>query len=382
MSRRDERQPLIKFVDLQGQHDEIRAEIDAAVSAVIDSGQFVLGPEVQAFEREFAEACGTKHAVGTDSGTSALRLALRSLGIGQGHEVITVSLTFWATTAAILEVGAVPVLVDVDSETCNIDVSMIEAAITPRTKAIVPVHLYGRCADMDPILEIAERYGIHVVEDAAQAAGSTYKGRPAGSLGHMACFSFYPAKNLGALGDAGAVVTDDAAFAERLRVLRDHGAPKKYTHETLGYNSRLDEIQAAVLRVKLPYLKQWNERRRSAARLYRQIVEGVDVFPEDDGQNYHLFPVLSPARDGIRRHLSQAGIETGIHYPIPVHLQPAYLHAGLAPMELPHTEQICARTLSLPMHSQLSEWHVKLVADAIREYSELPKAARESLSSA
>jgi dTDP-4-amino-4,6-dideoxygalactose transaminase len=362
---------LIRFVDLAAQHQEIRDELDAAIGQVIDSGQFVLGPQVEAFEGEFAQYCGVAYGVGTNSGTSALHLALLAADVGPGDEVITVSLTFWATVAAVLYTGATPVLVDVDPTTCNIDPAAFERAITARTKAVMPVHLYGRCADMDAITEVARKHGLVIIEDAAQAAGATYKGRPAGSLGDMACFSFYPAKNIGAIGEGGMVVTDNATYAERIRVMRDHGSRQKYTHEVLGYNYRLEAIQGAALRVKLKRLNAWNEARRVLAADYRRLIEGVALLPtaSDAGENNHIFPVLSPGRDALRRYLSDQGVETGIHYPIPVHQQPAYSSLVARRQSLPHTERICKQVLSLPMHPHLRREDVVSVAERIRVFT-------------
>jgi dTDP-4-amino-4,6-dideoxygalactose transaminase len=374
------RPTLIPFVDLKAQHIEIREELDAAIAQVIDAGQFVLGPQVEAFERKFAEHCGVTHAVGTNSGTSALHLALLAAGVGPGHEVITVSLTFWATVAAVLYTGATPVLVDVDPKTCNMDPAAFERAITKRTKAVLPVHLYGRCADMDAITAIAGQHEIVVVEDAAQAVGSSYKGRQAGSLGDIACFSFYPAKNLGAIGEGGIVVTNNQAYAERVRVLRDHGSRQKYSHEVLGYNNRLDAIQGAALLVKLKRIDRWNEARERLARDYRRLIEGVALLdrPEDRVENHHIFPAFSPRRDALRRHLRDEGIETGIHYPIPAHLQPAFSHLGLGQVGLAQTERICSQVLSLPMHAHLGAEDVDRVVASIKTFSERGRVRNRS----
>jgi dTDP-4-amino-4,6-dideoxygalactose transaminase len=363
---------LIRFVDLAAQHQEIRDELDAAIGQVIDSGQFVLGPQVEAFEGEFAQYCGVAYGVGTNSGTSALHLALLAADVGPGDEVITVSLTFWATVAAVLYTGATPVLVDVDPTTCNIDPAAFERAITARTKAVMAVHLYGRCADMDAITEVARKHGLVVIEDAAQAAGATYKGRPAGSFGDMACFSFYPAKNIGAIGEAGMVVTDNTSYADRIRVLRDHGSRQKYSHEVLGYNYRLEAIQAAALRVKLKRLTAWNKARQALAAEYRRLIPGPALLPkaQDGEESNHIFPILSPRRDELRRYLGDRGIETGIHYPIPAHQQPAFSRLGLSQMELPHTERVCRQVLSLPMHPHLSLEEVAQVAASIGKFSE------------
>lgn len=364
------RTTLISFVDLEAQHDEIREELNAAIAQVIDTGQFVLGPQVEAFEREFAVHCGVAHAVGTNSGTSALHLALLAAGVGPGDEVITVSLTFWATVAAVLYTGATPVLVDVDPKSCNMDPSAFERAITKKTKAVLPVHLYGRCADMDAIATVARPHNIVIIEDAAQAIGSSYKGRAAGSLGDIACFSFYPAKNLGAIGEGGIVVTNNQAYDERVRLLRNHGSSQKYSHEALGYNYRLEAMQGAALLVKLKRVDRWNLARRELAIRYRRLIEGDALLdePHDGVENHHIFPILSPRRDALRRHLRVEGIETGIHYPIPAHLQPAFLQRGLEQSSLPHTERICRQVLSLPMHPYLSTEDVAKVASSIREW--------------
>jgi dTDP-4-amino-4,6-dideoxygalactose transaminase len=366
-----ERSKVIQFVDLRRQHEEIREELGAAVASVIESARFILGPEVEAFEREFADHCGVAHAVGTNSGTSALHLALLAAGVGPGDEVITVGLTFWATVAAILYTGATPVLVDVDPNTCTLDPRCLDRAITKNTRAILPVHLYGRCADMDAILAIGRERGVLVIEDAAQAVGSTYKHRPAGSLGDIACFSFYPAKNLGAIGEGGAIVTDSLAVAERVRTLRDHGSTQKYTHQLLGYNYRMEAIQGAALRVKLKRVAEWNKARTAMAARYRQAITGVELLAEaeDGAQNYHIFPVLSERRDALRSHLGDKGIETGIHYPVPAHRQPVFLDLGLSPVDLPVTETVCDRVLSLPMHPHLTASEVETVVLSIREFA-------------
>ncbi len=364
------RTSLIRFVDLAAQHEEIRDELQAAVGKVIDSGLFVLGPQVEAFEREFAGYCGVAYGVGTNSGTSALHLALLAAGIGPGDEVVTVSLTFWATVAAILYTGATPVLVDVDPATCNLDPLAFERAITKKTKAVIAVHLYGRCADMDAIADVARKHRLVIVEDAAQAIGSTYNGRSAGSLGDIACFSFYPAKNLGAIGEGGMVATNNRAYADRVRILRDHGSRHKYSHDILGYNYRLEAIQGAALRVKLKRLAAWNEARRELAAEYRRLVKGVALLAKEKhgDENHHIFPVLSAQRDALRQHLSDRGIETGVHYPVPVHLQPAFSLLELERLSLPHTERICNQVLSLPMHPHLTMADIAQVAESIRAF--------------
>jgi dTDP-4-amino-4,6-dideoxygalactose transaminase len=340
---------LIRFVDLVSLHEEIRDELRTAIDRVIKDGRFILGPEVEALEKEFAQLCGVDHGIGTNSGTSALHLALLAAGIGPGDEVITVSLTFWATVAAIIYTGATPVLVDVDPQTCNLDPSAIEGAITKRTKAVMPVHLYGRCADMDAITRVARQHGLLIVEDAAQAAGSTYMGRPAGSLGDIACFSFYPAKNLGA-----------------------NGSQHKYSHELLGYNYRLEAIQATAIRVKLKRLAKWNTARQSVAAEYRKSIKGAALLakPDNSEENHHIFPVFSSRRNQLREQLERSGIETGIHYPVPSHMQPAFLNRGWGSPNLPVTELVCREVLSIPMHPHLMSEDVTTVAAAINSFAD------------
>jgi dTDP-4-amino-4,6-dideoxygalactose transaminase len=318
---------MIPFLDLAAQYRTIKDEIDEALARVVSKSQFILGPEVEAFEEEFARYCGARHAVGVNNGTSALHLALLAGGIRPGDEVITVSFTFVATVEAILYAGARPVFVDVDPRSCTMDPSKLEDAVTPRTRAILPVHLYGRCADMDPIATVARRHGLLLIEDAAQAQGAAYKERRAGSLGDLACFSFYPGKNLGAFGEGGAVVTSDSELARTVRMLRDHGQSSRYNHDTVGYNARLEGIQGAVLRVKLRYLDGWNEARRVRAGRYRARLGGVPVAFLDDVPYatpvHHIFPVFTKERTALQEHLRTKDVGTGIHYPAPVHLQKA-----------------------------------------------------------
>ncbi len=361
----------IPLIDLRAQYLSIKAEIDAAVARVLDSGWYILGQEVAAFEREFAEYCGAAACVGVGSGTEALHLAMLACGISPGDEVITVSHTAVATVAAITLAGARPVLVDVDPETYTMDPAALEAAITPCTKAIIPVHLYGHPADMVPILEIARQAQVRVIEDCAQAHGATYHGQPVGILGELGCFSFYPTKNLGALGDGGAVVSQDPALAERVRLLREYGwTPQaRYVSQVKGMNSRLDELQAAILRVKLRHLNAWNEVRRALAARYDALLPPAVVRPiERSGCRhvYHLYVVRVPERDQVRARLQAAGIGTGIHYPVPVHQQPAYQDLAPRPEGLPHTERLAGEILSLPMSPTLTEAEVTAVADAIR----------------
>lgn len=358
----------VPFFDIRAQHDSIRAEMDAAIQRVMDSGRFVGGPEVEAFEAEFAQFCEAKHAVGVGNGTDALQLALRVCGVGAGDEVITTAFTFTATAEAIINVGAQPVFVDVD-QTYTLDVAQVAERITHRTKAILPVHLYGQPADMAPLMDLAQRHGLVVVEDAAQGHGARYRGQRVGSLGHIACFSFYVTKNLGALGDAGAIVTNDDGWAQALRRLRDHGRSGHYLHESIGCNSRLDALQAAVLRVKLRHLDSWNASRRSLARLYDELLAtsslGLPYVAPGRELVYHLYVVRAGDREGLIRQLDNAGIGTGIHYPIPLHLQPAYRSLEVQSGSLPNSEAWSNQVVSLPMYAELSPADVRLVVGAI-----------------
>jgi dTDP-4-amino-4,6-dideoxygalactose transaminase len=368
----------VPFGDLKRQNEALRPELDAAFARVLDSGWYILGREVTAFEQEFAAFCGAAHCVGVASGAEALYLALAALGIGPGDEVITVANACMYEVAAILQAGARPVLVDVDPATQTMSPVALAAAITPRTRAIVPVHLFGRLAAMAAIAEVAARHGVPVVEDAAQAHGSfgpDHEGQPrrAGQWGAAACFSFYPSKNLGALGDAGAVVTDDPALAEQLRRLRMYGWERKYhTVDAGGRNSRLDELQAALLRVKLPHLPAGNAARRQRAAWYAELLAGLPLqLPADEpGHIYHLYVVTLPdraRRDALRAHLAAAAIGCDIHYPTPAHLQPAFAGLGYGPGSLPATEELAGRILSLPLFPELTRAEVELVAAAVRE---------------
>ena len=365
----------IPLVDLKAQYLSIKDEIDAAIQRVVDSTSFIMGPEVRAFEEEFARFCGVQHVVGVDSGTAALHLAFLTCDIGPGDEVITTPHTFIATIGMLGRVGARPVFVDIDPRTYNMDPARIEAAITERTKAIMPVHLYGQPAEMDLILEIADRHGLKIIEDAAQAHGAEYKGRRAGSMGHVAIFSFYPGKNLGAYGDAGAVVTDDGEIAEKIRLLRNHGRRDKYEHLLQGFNYRIDTLQAAILRAKLAHLEEWNEARRRHAAAYRDLLNDIDLVlpyePEHVRAVYHLFVVRLQERDALREHLKVRGISTGIHYPIPLHLQPAYRHLGHKEGDFPITAECARQVLSLPMYPELTQAQIEEVARAIKEFMEV-----------
>ena len=359
----------IPFVDLQAQYQSIKHEINEAITRVLDTSAFILGREVEAFEAAFAEYVGAKFCVGVNNGTAAIQLAVMACGIGAGDEVIVPTNSFFATAEGVSTAGATPVFVDADSLSYNIAVSKIEAAITPRTRAIMPVHLYGQSADLDPILEIAARHNLHVIEDAAQAHGSKYKNRRVGALGHAGCFSFYPGKNLGAYGEGGAVVTNNSEIARRVRMLRDHGSERKYHHELIGYNFRLEGIQGAVLGVKLRYLDQWNDLRRAHAARYMELLDGTGlVLPQEMSYArhvYHLFVVQHEERDALQKHLSEVGIQTGIHYPIPIHLQPAYASRGFKVGDFPEAEQQARRVLSLPMFPELTDEQIARIAEKI-----------------
>ena len=360
----------IPLVDLKAQYRSIKSEVDRAIARVLESSQFVLGDEVAAFERQFAAYCSTREAIAVNSGTSALHLALLAAGVGPGDEVITVPFTFVATVSSICYTNARPVFVDVDPTYYTMDPSQLEAAITPRTKAIMPVHLYGQPADMDPVLDIANRHGIAVIEDAAQAHGAEYHGRRCGSMGAVAGFSFYPGKNLGAYGEGGAVVSSDPAMVKTIRMLRDWGAERKYEHALKGFNYRMDGIQGAILRVKMKYIESWTEARRSRAALYARQLEGLPMqLPKERPgcrHVYHVYTVRTRDRQRLQAALLERGIHTGIHYPIPVHLQPAHADLGYARGDFPVAEQLANEVLSLPIYPELSDAHVGEVADALR----------------
>lgn len=361
---------MIPFLDLKAPHQELQSELDEVWARVRDSGWYILGPEVDAFEREYAAYCGAQHCVGVANGLDALHLALRALGVGTGDEVIVPSNTYIATWLAVSQCGAVPVPVEPDPATHNLDPERVEAAITPRTKVILPVHLYGQPADLDSILSIARRYGLRVLEDAAQAHGARYKGQRIGAHGDAVAWSFYPGKNLGALGDAGAVTTNDPELADRLRVLRNYGSRVKYVNEVQGWNSRLDPLQAAILRVKLAHLDEWNARRAEIAALYlRELADCGVVLPQvpDWAQPvWHLFVVRHPRRDDFQQRLAQAGVQTLIHYPIPPHRQAAYAGLGIAPGTLPIAERLAAEVLSLPIGPHLSGAQAEQVVAAVK----------------
>lgn len=359
----------IPLVDLRLQYQTIRHEVTKAVEEVFDGMQLFLGPQVRAFEEEFAAYCGCQYGVGVASGTDALALALRACGITAGDEVITVSHTFIATVEAIALVGATPVFVDVDPETYTLDWRQLEAALTARTRAVLPVHLYGHPVEMQPVLDFARAHGLRVIEDASQAHGALYQGRRVGSLGDVGCFSLYYSKNLGAYGEAGVCVTHDAALAETICLLRDHGSRVRYQHEVLGVNARLDEVQAAMLRVKLPRLDSWNAARQGAADAYtqrlRDLVETVPVVRPWGTHVFYVYVVQVQKRDALRADLERAGVATGVHYPVPAHLQAACARYGYGRGSLPVTEALCQRIVSLPMYPELTTKQIDLVTSAI-----------------
>ncbi|HEV7377605.1 MAG TPA: DegT/DnrJ/EryC1/StrS family aminotransferase [Pyrinomonadaceae bacterium] len=359
----------VPFVDLQAQYKSIKDEIDVAIARVLDNASFILGREVEAFEAAFAEYVGARFCIGVNSGTAAIQLAVTACGLGAGDEVLVPANTFFATAEAVSTASATPVFVDSDSASYNIDVSKIEAAITERTRAIMPVHLYGQAADLDSIFEIAERHNLIVIEDAAQAHGSKYKGRKVGALGRAGCFSFYPGKNLGAYGEGGAVVTNDEEVARRVRLLRDHGSAQKYHHEIVGYNFRLEGIQGAVLNVKLRHLDRWNQLRREHAARYQELLRGsglrLPVEMQYAEHVYHLYVVQSDGRDALQQTLNESGVQTGIHYPIPIHLQPAYASLNYKAGDFPEAERQARRILSLPMFPELTDEQIRQVAEAI-----------------
>jgi dTDP-4-amino-4,6-dideoxygalactose transaminase len=364
---------VIPLVDLTAQHRSIAPQVDAAIAGVLADGHFILGRQVEAFEQAFAAFSGVAHAVGVSSGLDALRLALLALDIGPGDEVIVPANTYIATALAVSAVGARPVLVDCDPQTYLLDVAQAEAAVTTRTRAVIPVHLTGQAVDMDPVLRLADRHGLAVVEDAAQAHGARYKDRPCGSIGTLGCFSFYPSKNLGACGDGGMVTTDDAELARRVRRLRNYGEQAKYQHVDKGLNARLDTIQAAVLLVKLVHLPAWNAARARHAAAYRELLDGLEglVFQQEAPWSthvWHLLVVESDQRDSLRDHLAAAGVDTGIHYPVPIHLQPAYADLGHRRGAFPNAERLARRVLSLPMYPELRSGQIEFVTGAVRRF--------------
>ncbi|MBA3366624.1 MAG: DegT/DnrJ/EryC1/StrS family aminotransferase [Actinobacteria bacterium] len=358
----------VRFLALDRQTARLRDELDTAVARVLESGRFVLGEELEGFEAEFAKFCGTRFAVGVASGTDALTIALQAVGVEPGDEVVTVANTCVPTIVGIEQAGARPVLVDVDPSTYTLDPDRLEEALSARTKAVVPVHLYGQCADMDGILRLAGEAGVQVVEDCAQAHGSAYRGRLAGALGRAAAFSFYPTKNLGAAGDAGAVTTDDPGVAEQARLLRNYGERERFHHVRRGRNSRLDPLQAAVLRTKLPHVERWNERRREVAAVYTAALAGTAVRPPTEAtervHSYHLYVVRAPERERFRTALLERGVDTDVHYPLPVHRQPAYGDLAPAGRSLTVSEELSGSIVSLPLHAELTDEEVAHVAQS------------------
>ena len=363
----------VPLLDLQGQYAPLRADLLAAITRVCDSQRFIGGPEVDGLERELADHVDVRHAIGVSSGTDALLVAMMALGIGPGDEVVTPTFSFFATAGCVVRLGATPKLVDIDPVTFNVDPAAAAAAFTPKTRAVIPVHLYGLCADMDPILDTARRAGIAVIEDAAQAIGATYKGRHAGSMGTIGCFSFFPSKNLGAFGDGGFVTTDDDQLAHEIRLLRNHGAEPKYFHKRIGGNFRLDAIQAAVLRVKLPHLAQWSAMRRRNAERYRRLFTDAGLtetvrlpsWPADREHIFNQYAIRVPRRDDVRARLEAAGIGTEIYYPVPFHLQDCSASLGYHAGDFPHAEAAAAEMLALPIYSELTEAQQRLVVEAI-----------------
>jgi dTDP-4-amino-4,6-dideoxygalactose transaminase len=365
----------IPLVDLKAQYATIRDEVRQAIDEVLDSMQLTIGPNVRAFDKEWADYCGTRHAIGVGSGTDALQLAIRACGVSSGDEVITVSQTFFATVEAIVYANARPILVDVDERSMLMDISSVASRITPRTKAIIPVHLYGRTVDLKPLRQLAQDHGITIIEDAAQAHGALLDdGKRAGTGGRVNCFSFYCSKNLGAYGEAGSITTNDDKLADDLRALREHGQSTRYYHPIVGYNARLDEIQAAILRIKLRRLDDWNARRQSIAARYNELLAGTDIItPEIPGGGRHVFycyaiRVPGGRRDALRAHLTERGIGTQIHYPVPIHMQEAAQFLGYRKGDLPVTEKVAGEVLSLPMFAELSDGQVDRVASTVREF--------------
>ena len=363
----------VPFLDLKTQHESIKDEIAAAIELVLDNSAFAGGPLVEQFENEFATFCQCQHAIGVGSGTEALWLALLVLGIGSGDEVITVPNTFIATAEAISFCGAKPVFVDIDEQIYNMNPALLEKAITAKTKAIVPVHLFGQMADMDAIMEIAQEYGLFIIEDASQAHGAKYGGRPAGSIGDVGCFSFYPGKNLGAYGEAGAIVTNDKNLMKKLKMLRDHGQQEKYYHKMIGWNSRMDGLQGAILSVKLKHLTSWSEARQKNARLYNELLADVDgvirpLVADNAEHVYHIYAIRVQNRDALKSALEANNIHCGIHYPVPIHLQEAYLYQGIDNGNFPITEKCAEELLSLPMFPELTTEQIEQVVHEIKTF--------------
>lgn len=362
----------IPLVDLKKQYLSIKDEIDSAIQEVLDNTEFILGKNVENFEKKFAGLCNVKHCVGVNNGTSALRLALQALGVKPNDEVITTPFTFIATAEAISHIGAKPVFADINEKTYCIDPEKIKEKITSKTKAIIPVHMFGQCADMDPILEVAEKHNINVIEDAAQAHNALYKNKKAGSIGDISCFSFYPGKNLGAYGEAGAVCTNDEDAAQKLVLLRQHGELKRYYHDVIGDNCRMEAIQGAVLGVKLKYIEEWTEKRRKNAEAYSKLLKKSDVVLPYEAEYarhvYHIYAIRAKNREQLRDFLGKNGISTGIHYPIPVHLQKAYYFMGINKGSFPIAEKTAEEILSLPMYPELSEEQIEYISNNIHNF--------------
>ena len=364
----------VPLLDLKAQYAEIRADVDAAVRSVMESARFIGGPEVKGLEEEVARYSQCAHAIGCASGTDALLLALWALGVGPGDEVITTAYSFFASAGTIANNGATPVFVDIDPRTYNLDPHRLEAAFTPRTKAVMPVHLYGQCADMTTIRAICDQHRVFLIEDAAQAIGSEWEGKRAGSMSDYGCFSFFPSKNLGGAGDGGMIVTQNPEYAERVRMLREHGSKPKYYHSMVGTNSRLDALQAAILRVKLRHLDRWSEARAKNASLYDQLFEGSPVGrPYRDPRTRHIYNqyvIRVPKRDDLKKHLSERGIGTEIYYPVPLHLQKCFAMLGYKPGDMPQSEAAAAETLALPIYPELTEDQIRYVAASVREFTD------------
>jgi dTDP-4-amino-4,6-dideoxygalactose transaminase len=362
----------VPLLDLKRQYQSIKNEIDGAVQKVLEGTQFIMGPEVKVFEENIVKYCGTKYAIGVASGTDALLLSLRACGVGSGDEVIIPTFTFFATAGVVSRLGATPVFVDIDPDTYNIDPQLIEKKITRNTKAIIPVHLFGQCADMDPILEIAQKHNLKVVEDAAQAIGARYKGKKAGSRGDLGCFSFFPSKNLGGAGDGGMVVTHDESLADLVRKLRVHGATQKYYHSIVGYNSRLDTLQAAILDVKLRYLDQWSAKRNEKAKVYDQAFKDLDIVtPKVEKFNnhiYHQYTIAVKNRDGLKEHLTKNQIGWAVYYPLPLHLQECYKSLGNRKGDLPVSEKKAEEVISLPIFPELTTQEQEFVIESIKSF--------------
>ena len=375
----------VPILDLKAQYSAIRADIHAAIDRVLESQHFILGPEVEALEKELAAYCQCQHAIAVSSGTDALLVALMAIGIQPGDEVITAPYSFFATAGSIVRLGAVPVFVDIDPETCNIQSAHIEAAVTPRTRAILPIHLTGQVADMDPILETARRHNIYIIEDACQAIGADYKGQRAGSMGHLGCFSFFPSKNLGGYGDSGLVTTNDPALADRVNLLRNHGHRPKYHNKAIGGNFRMDALQAAVLRAKFPYLEGWTEARRRHAETYRTLFTqaGLAIQPEELGHRlgcvlpqespygrhiYHLFIIRVEQRDALQAFLKERQISSEVYYPVPLHLQECFAGYGWKPGDYPESERAARQTLALPIYPEMTETQQQAVVEGIAAF--------------